>query len=167
MCLVLDGFGKSYGITGWRLGFAHGPKQLIEEMAKLQQFTFVCAPSPAQHAGVAALDFDVSPIVADYKRKRDLLCDSLRGTLRIRPARRSVLSLSQVPRGERRPTSLTRRSGNNLLVIPGIAFSRKDSHFRVSFAASDEKLMSGAGDPQPDGTAMRYAQARQTMPEGP
>ncbi|HKA08691.1 MAG TPA: aminotransferase class I/II-fold pyridoxal phosphate-dependent enzyme, partial [Gemmataceae bacterium] len=58
--LVVDGFGKSYGITGWRLGYAHGPKRLIEEMAKLQQFTFVCAPAPVQHAGVAALDFDVS-----------------------------------------------------------------------------------------------------------
>ncbi len=41
--LVVDGFGKAYGITGWRLGFAHGPKRLIDEMAKLQQFTFVCA----------------------------------------------------------------------------------------------------------------------------
>src|SRR6476661_7045052 len=47
--LVVDGFGKTYGITGWRLGFAHGPKRLIEEMAKLQQFTFVCAPAPVQH----------------------------------------------------------------------------------------------------------------------
>src|SRR5438105_10442210 len=62
--LVLDGFGKSYGITGRRLGFAHGPKRLIEEMAKLQQFTFVCAPAPVQHAGLAALDFDVSEIVS-------------------------------------------------------------------------------------------------------
>ena len=52
--LVVDGFGKSYGMTGWRLGFAHGPKALIEEMAKLQQFTFVCAPAPVQHAGLAA-----------------------------------------------------------------------------------------------------------------
>src|SRR5204863_4972370 len=43
--LVLDGFGKAYGVTGWRLGFAHGPRALIEAMAKLQQFTYVCAPS--------------------------------------------------------------------------------------------------------------------------
>ena len=57
--LVVDGFGKAYGMTGWRLGFAHGPRPLINEMAKLQQFTFVCAPSIVQHAGIAALDFDV------------------------------------------------------------------------------------------------------------
>ena len=47
-------------MTGWRLGFAHGPRRLIEEMIKLQQFTFVCAPSIVQHAGVAAWDYDVS-----------------------------------------------------------------------------------------------------------
>src|SRR5262245_44427116 len=48
--LVIDGFSKSHGMTGWRLGLAHGPRRLIEEMTKLQQFTFVCAPSPMQYA---------------------------------------------------------------------------------------------------------------------
>ena len=41
--LVVDGFSKAYGMTGWRLGYAHGPSRLIQEMAKLQQFSFVCA----------------------------------------------------------------------------------------------------------------------------
>ena len=45
-------------MTGWRLGLAHGPERLINEMAKLQQFTFVCAPSMVQAGGVAALDCD-------------------------------------------------------------------------------------------------------------
>ena len=43
--LVFDGFSKTYGMTGWRLGYAHGPRRLVEEMIKLQQFTFVCAPA--------------------------------------------------------------------------------------------------------------------------
>ena len=46
--LVIEGFGKTYGMTGWRLGWAHGPRRLIQEMSKLQQFTFVCAPSIVQ-----------------------------------------------------------------------------------------------------------------------
>ncbi len=41
--LVVDGFSKAHGMTGWRLGFAHGPSRIIQEMAKLQQFSFVCA----------------------------------------------------------------------------------------------------------------------------
>ena len=49
--VVFDGFSKAYGMTGWRLGFAHGPRRLIDEMAKLQQFTFVCAEHRAARRG--------------------------------------------------------------------------------------------------------------------
>ena len=58
--LVVDGFSKSHAMTGWRLGYAHGPSRLIQEMAKLQQFSYICAPSIAQKAGVAALGVDLS-----------------------------------------------------------------------------------------------------------
>src|SRR5262249_27476267 len=77
--VVFDGFSKSYGMTGWRLGYAHGPKRVIDEMIKLQQFSFVCAPSMVQHAGVVAWDYDVSAIVAEYRNKRDFLCAGLKG----------------------------------------------------------------------------------------
>jgi aspartate/methionine/tyrosine aminotransferase len=141
--LVVDGFGKSYGITGWRLGFAHGPKRLIEEMTKLQQFTFVCPPSPVQHAGIAALDFDISTIVADYRRKRDSLCEALAGRYEfVRPGG-AFYVYPKVPWGS--GTEFVQEAiRHNLLVIPGIAFSRKDTHFRVSYAAADEKLRQGA-----------------------
>lgn len=140
--LALDGFGKSYGITGWRLGYAHGPKRLIEEMAKIQQFTFVCAPSPVQHAGLAALDFDVTPIVADYKLKRDFLCDALAQQFEfVRPGGAFYL-YPRVPWGT--ATEFVQEGiRHNLLVIPGIAFSRKDTHFRISYAASDDGLQRG------------------------
>ena len=59
--LVVDGFSKTYGMPGWRLGFAHGPSAIIREMIKLQQYSFVCAPQPAQWAGAVALDLDMSP----------------------------------------------------------------------------------------------------------
>jgi aspartate aminotransferase/aminotransferase len=140
--LVLDGFGKSYGITGWRLGFAHGPRRLIEEMAKLQQFTFVCAPAPVQHAGVAALDYDVSAIVADYRRKRDFVCEVLAGRFEITPPGGAFYVFPKVPRGT--GTEFAQAAiRHNLLVIPGIAFGRKDTHIRVSYAAPDDKLRQG------------------------
>jgi aspartate/methionine/tyrosine aminotransferase len=141
--LVVDGFGKSYGITGWRLGYAHGPKPLIEEMAKLQQFTFVCAPSPVQHAGVAALDFDISTFVADYRRKRDFLCDALADRYQfVRPGG-AFYVYPKAPWGT--GTDFVQEAlRHNLLVIPGNAFSRKDTHFRISYAAADDKLRQGA-----------------------
>jgi len=65
-CLVIRGFGKSYGVTGWRLGYATGPAALIAEMIKLQQYMYVCAPTPLQFGAAAALSEDLSPMVADY-----------------------------------------------------------------------------------------------------
>jgi aspartate/methionine/tyrosine aminotransferase len=140
--LVVDGFGKSYGVTGWRLGYAHGHKRLIEEMAKLQQFTFVCAPAPFQHAGVAALEFDVTGIVADYKRKRDYVCEALAGRYEIARPGGAFYVFPRTPWGT--GTDFVQEAiRRNLLIIPGIAFSRRDTHFRVSYAAADDKLRQG------------------------
>ena len=64
--LLLRGFSKAYAMTGWRLGYVAADQclsNLIEEMTKIQQYTFVCAPSPFQKAAIAALDYDVSDLV--------------------------------------------------------------------------------------------------------
>ena len=75
--LLLRGFGKSYGITGWRMGYAAGPPAVIAEMAKMQQFTFVCAPHMAQQACITALSTDMSEQVEAYRVKRNLAVDEL------------------------------------------------------------------------------------------
>src|SRR5687767_660428 len=54
--VILRGFSKSHAMTGWRLGYAAGPAEIISQMTKLQQYTFVCPPSPLQYAALAALD---------------------------------------------------------------------------------------------------------------
>jgi len=79
--LVLRGFSKTYAMTGWRLGYVAGQecmRSVIEEMTKIQQYTFVCAPTPFQKAAIAALDYDVSEYVEVYRKKRDLLCEGLK-----------------------------------------------------------------------------------------
>jgi aspartate aminotransferase/aminotransferase len=58
--IVLDGFSKSHAMSGWRVGYAIGPADVIHEMTMLQQFSFVCAPSFAQHAALRALSVDTS-----------------------------------------------------------------------------------------------------------
>ena len=143
--LVIEGFGKTYGITGWRLGYAHGPKAVMEEMTKLQQFSFVCAPSFAQHAGVAAMDYDVSGIVADYKRKRDSLAAMLGQDYEFDVPGGAFYLYPRLP--ERFPTGaafVEEAVRRNLLVIPGSVFSSRDTHFRVSYAAEDSTLERGA-----------------------
>jgi aspartate aminotransferase/aminotransferase len=140
--LVMEGFGKTYGMTGWRLGWAHGPKRLIQEMAKLQQFTFVCAPSIVQWGGLAALDYNPAAFVADYQRKRDLLAAGLRGKYEFELPGGAFYLFPKAPWG----TGLefvTEAIQHNLLIIPGNAFSRRDTHFRISYAAADETLHRG------------------------
>jgi aspartate/methionine/tyrosine aminotransferase len=140
--LVIEGFGKTYGMTGWRLGWAHGPKRLIQEMAKLQQFTFVCPPSMVQWAGLAAMDFDVTGIVADYKRKRDLLMNGLRGRYEFSQPNGAFYLFPKAPWGTG-TEFITAAIQQNLLMIPGGVFSSRDTHFRISYAASDETLQRG------------------------
>jgi aspartate aminotransferase/aminotransferase len=140
--LVVDGFSKAYGMTGWRLGFAHGPRRLIEEMIKLQQMTYVCAPSMVQYAGIAAVDFDVSGIVADYRQKRDRVCRGLRDRFElVRPGGAFYL-FARAPWGTG-TDFVTEAIRNNLLIIPGNVFSERNSHFRISFAAPDQTLDRG------------------------
>ena len=140
--LVVEGFGKTYGVTGWRLGWAHGPKRLIAEMAKLQQFTYVCAPAPLQHAAVAALDFDASAIVADYRRKRDLLMAGLAGRYEFRSPGGAFYLFPKAPWGTG-TEFVAEAIRRNLLIIPGNVFSTRDTHFRISYAAADETLDRG------------------------
>jgi len=140
--LVFDGFSKAYGMTGWRLGFCHGPRRLIEEMIKLQQFTYVCAPSIVQHAGVAAWDYDTSGIVGDYQQKRDRLVAGLTGLYEMVHPGGAFYLFPKVPWGTG-SDFVAEAIGNNLLVIPGGTFSKHDTHFRISFAASDVTLDRG------------------------
>ncbi len=140
--LVIEGFGKTYGMTGWRLGWAHGPRRLIQELAKLQQFTFVCAPSIVQWGGLAALDFDPSGFVADYRRKRDLLAAGLRGHYDFVLPGGAFYLFPKAPWGT--GTEFVGEAvKNNLLIIPGNVFSGRDTHFRISYAATDDTLRRG------------------------
>ena len=140
--LVFDGFSKAYGMTGWRLGFCHGPRRLVEEMIKLQQFTYVCAPSVVQYAGVAAWDYDVSAIVADYQAKRDRLVDGLKDRYELQAPGGAFYLFPKAPWGTG-TEFVSEAIRNNLLVIPGGTFSARDTHFRISYAASDATLERG------------------------
>lgn len=141
--IVIDGFSKSHSMTGLRLGFAHGPADVIQQMLKLQQFTFVCAPHPVQWAGVAAFDVDLSEFVADYRRKRDLMAEELKDDFEVHGANGAFYLFVPAPWGT--GTDFVKKCiDHNLLVIPGSVFSQQDTHIRISFAAEDDTLLRGA-----------------------
>lgn len=141
--VVIDGFSKSHSMTGLRLGFMHGPSCLIQQMLKLQQFTFVCAPHPVQWAGVTAWELDLADNRQDYRRKRDLLVSLLRGHFEITGGEGAFYLFLKAPWGTA-SEFVAAAIRNNLLIIPGSVFSARDTHFRVSFAAADEMIREGA-----------------------
>jgi len=143
--LLLRGFGKSYAMTGWRLGFAAAPqslKNVVEEMTKIQQYTFVCAPTPFQKAAISALDYDVSKHVEAYKKKRDLLYGGLEGSFELVKPSGAFYAFVKAPEGG--ATEFVEKAiKNNVLIIPGNVFSERDTHFRISYATSDDKIRQG------------------------
>ncbi len=140
--LVIDGFSKSHGMTGWRLGFVHGPAEIIDTMIKLQQYTFVCAPQPVQWAGAVAMDVAVSQHVEDYRRKRDLIYAGLSDLYEVVQPRGAFYIFPQAPWGTG-SEFVAKAIERQLLIIPGNIFSRRDTHFRISYAASDEVIYRG------------------------
>ena len=141
--IVIDGFSKSHSMTGHRLGYVHGPEAIMQQMIKLQQFTFVCAPHPVQRAGLVAWDYDVSDRVAEYKAKRDLIRAELSEDFTIHGGGGAFYLFIEAPWGSG-TEFVTEAIKHNLLIIPGSVFSAKDTHFRISYAAEDDTLKRGA-----------------------
>jgi aspartate aminotransferase/aminotransferase len=140
--IVIDGFSKSHSMTGWRCGWCHGPRHVIGEMIKLQQFTFVCSPHPVQWGAVEALNVDISSHVADYKSKRDFMLRELGDHYEIHGAGGAFYLFVKTPWGTG-TEFVTKAIENNLLIIPGNVFSEADTHFRLSYAAEDAMLQRG------------------------
>ena len=140
--LLLNGFSKSSAMTGWRLGYAIGPAPIIEEMKKLQQFSFVCAPSMVQHAGVTALHVPADPHVLAYRAKRDLLYEGLKAKFNLQRPQGAFYAFVEAPGGD--GDAFCREAiARSLLIIPGSVFSERRSHFRISFAAEDGVIEEG------------------------
>ncbi len=141
--IVLNGFSKSVAMTGWRLGYALGPGDLIEAMQTLQQYSFVCAPSFAQKAGLTALEFDNSAYIAEYRQKRDRIYAGLREFMEVEKPGGAFYIFPKAPGSAGGVAFVTEAIRRNLLIIPGNVFSEADTHLRISFAASDETIDAG------------------------
>jgi aspartate/methionine/tyrosine aminotransferase len=141
--LVIDGFSKNLGIPGWRVGFSHGPSDIIHEMIKLQQYSFVCAPHPFQLAVAAAFDVDQTAQIETYRQKRDMIVEGLGDLYELATPAGAFYAFPKSPWGT--ATEFVERAivDHSLLIIPGNVFSQKDTHFRISYAADNAVLAQG------------------------
>ncbi|MFH1562517.1 MAG: pyridoxal phosphate-dependent aminotransferase [Nitrospirota bacterium] len=140
--VTLNGFSKTYAMTGWRIGYAAGPNEIIQQMCKLQQYSFVCAPSFAQIAAIKAFECDMSEYITEYRQKRDLVYEGLKDYFKLEKPGGGFYAFPQV---EKMTASafVEKAIAKNLLIIPGNVFSEKDTNFRLSFAASNETIERG------------------------
>jgi aspartate/methionine/tyrosine aminotransferase len=145
--VVLNGFSKSQAMTGWRVGWAAGPEEIIGAMAKIQQFTFVTVPPPFQLAAVRALSSGTDLAAGhldEYRTRRDLMYELLCGSFELEKPAGAFYAFPQAPWGTA-GEFIARAVENNVLAIPGSVFSERDTHFRLSFAAPEEVIREGAG----------------------
>ncbi|MEM2338788.1 MAG: pyridoxal phosphate-dependent aminotransferase [Nitrososphaerales archaeon] len=148
--LTVNGFSKTYAMTGWRLGWVVGPEPLIEAMNKIQQHTLTCSCSFAQKAGIVALKGDRKPVedmVREFKERREIICKGLNeipgfnckkpaGTFYVFPSytfNQNSLEFSEFLLREAR-----------VAVTPGSAFGKcGEKHIRISYATSRENIKEG------------------------
>jgi aspartate aminotransferase/aminotransferase len=141
--IVLRGFAKSHAMTGWRVGYAAGPDAVIAQMTKLQQYTYVCAPSPFQFAALKALDVPMEQARTAYQCKRDIVFETLSKKFEIVKPDGAFYTFPKSPGKISATDFVTRAIESNVLIIPGNVFSERDTHFRISYATTDEKLKEG------------------------
>ncbi len=137
--LVIGGFSKSAGMTGWRLGYAAGPKHLIDAMATYQQYSYVCANSIAQKAAIQALNYDMASHVARFAARRERFYEGLKSHFRMSPSSGAFYLFPEAP-GRNADRFVDAAIARGVFVIPGNVFSQRNSHFRLSFAVPDAKI---------------------------
>ncbi|MBL7214270.1 MAG: aminotransferase class I/II-fold pyridoxal phosphate-dependent enzyme [Phycisphaerae bacterium] len=145
--IILRGFSKSHAMTGWRLGYAAVSEKLaplLDKMLMIQQYTFVCAPTPFQMAIPAAMECDTTAYVDQYHKKRDRMLEGLGKCFDItRPAGAFYMFIKAPDKYPNATAFVKKAIENNVLIIPGNVFSEQDTHFRISYVATDEKIEQG------------------------
>jgi len=140
--LTFGGFSKTWGMTGWRLGFVAGPSEIIQCMVTMQQYVFSSVNSFAQKAALTALDYNTDAMIEDYRKKRDLIYEGIKDKYTVVKPEGAYFIFPEVPGGDG-DAFVERALEKNLFIVPGSVFSRRKSHVRISFAASEENLCKG------------------------
>ena len=148
--IVINGFSKAFAMTGWRLGYAAGPAEIINQMTKLHQFAIMCAPTNSQYAAIEALrncDEEVAKMVEEYNQRRRFLMNAFKemGMECFEPFGAFYVFPSIKKYGMSSEEFANRLlQEEKLAVVPGTAFGDCGEGFlRISYAYSLENLKIG------------------------
>ena len=145
--VLINGFSKSYAMTGWRLGYAAAPREILQQMLKIHQYAIMCAPTTSQYAAISALrngDEDVEQMREAYSQRRRYLVHALRemGLDCFEPYGAFYVFPSIKKFGMTSDEFATRLlQEERVAVVPGTAFGDCGEGFlRISYAYSLESL---------------------------
>lgn len=145
--ILLGGFSKDYAMTGWRIGYAAAPAELLKGMLRVHQYTIMCAPTTAQDAAIAALTEGepyVQQMVAEYNRRRRLIVDGLnRLGLKTFEPRGAFYAFPNITSSGMDDETFAERllQEEHVAVVPGNAFGAGGEGFvRCSYATAYEKI---------------------------
>lgn len=149
--VIVNSFSKSYAMTGWRVGYALGPEEVIKNMVKLQENVAACVNSAAQYAAVAALEGTQEPLrqmVESYSRRRQLVVEGFKSVpgLTCHAPQGAFYALLDVSATGMNATDFAMEllEQERVIVVPGDAFGAGSScYVRLSFATSDENIKKG------------------------
>ncbi|MCL2118295.1 MAG: aminotransferase class I/II-fold pyridoxal phosphate-dependent enzyme [Planctomycetaceae bacterium] len=145
--IVLNGFSKAFAMTGWRLGYACGPEELIAAMTKIHQYVIMCAPTTAQYGGLEALRNGAESVQAmrkEYDARRRFMIDGLRKIgIDCFEARGAFYLFPSISRFGLTSEEFCNRllQEQRLAVVPGTAFGDcGEGHIRCSYAYSIDSI---------------------------
>lgn len=136
--ITLKSFSKTYAMTGWRVGYAVGPLEIIRMIALVNQYLFACIPPFVQRAALSALDLDVRHHVEQYRNKRNMIWDGLKDHFSLVKPSGAYYALVKTPIEEQ--TFVKRLLEEKIVVFPGSMFSEQPGSIRLSFAVPDDRL---------------------------
>lgn len=141
--ITMNGFSKEYAMTGWRLGYISGPKDIIDAINEIQQYTVMSSSSIAQHAALAALK-NRPKIQAKYRKKRDYLVNELTSMgFDVWGAEGAFYAFIKAPNDLTDLEYIELAAKHNLIVVPGRAFSNLHGFVRISYGADMGQLEKG------------------------
>jgi aminotransferase len=145
--IYLDGFSKSYAMTGWRVGFACGPKEIIAAMTKIHQYTIMCVSITSQMAAAEALQSgrrDVENMKREYKRRREFIIEGLnRIGLKCAEPQGAFYAFASIKNTKLNSLDFCQQllRKQKVAVVPGDAFGKAgQGYIRISYASSLENL---------------------------
>jgi len=142
--LTLNGFSKSYAMTGWRIGYIQGPQAIIDAINELLQYVVFSSSSISQHAALAALRQNPDSLTSKYRAKRDLGKDILSQAFpHISGAQGAFYMFLKLPGGVKDMGFVNHLAHRGVIVLPGSAFSRHEDYIRIAFALPDDRLKKG------------------------